>query len=132
VVNALGASLPVPHERIKALVRKGWVTLDGEVDQNYEREAAEQAVRVLAGVRGIANLITVKPSVNEAVVKADIEAALKRIAEVDAQRITVHANGHSVTLTGEVRSAAERRAAERVTWAAPGVFEVENRIAVGR
>jgi len=132
VVHALRASLSVPHDRITAVVSKGWVTLDGVVDHHYQREAAEQAVRVLDGVKGIANLITVKPAVNETVVKADIEAALKRIAEVDARGIKVHADGHAVTLTGEVRSAAERRAAERVTWAAPGVFEVDNRISVGR
>jgi osmotically-inducible protein OsmY len=132
VVNALHASLSVPDERIKVAVGTGWVTLEGDVDHRYQRESAEQAIRFLVGVRGISNLITVKPPVNESVVKSDIEAALKRIAEVDAQSIRVHAEGNKVSLSGEVRSSAERRAAERATWAAPGVFEVENHILVGR
>jgi osmotically-inducible protein OsmY len=132
VVNALRASLSVPDERIKVAVATGWVTLEGDVDHRYQRESAEQAIRFLVGVRGISNLVTVKPPVNENVVKSDIEAALKRIAEVDARSIRVHADGNKVSLTGEVRSSAERRAAERATWAAPGVFEVENHISVGR
>jgi osmotically-inducible protein OsmY len=132
VVNALAASSAVPADHIQAIVRKGWVTLEGEVSQRYHREAAEQAVRFLIGVKGISNDITVKAPVSETVVKSDIEAALKRIAAVDAASIGVHADGHSVTLSGLVRSSAERRAAEYAAWAAPGVNAVENRIAVGQ
>ena len=130
-VNVLRWSTSVPDEHVKIVVDKGWVTLEGKVEKAYQRDAAEQSIRFLTGVRGVTNLVTLNTAINETVVKADIEAALKRIAEVDARNITVHANGHTVTLTGEVRSAAERRAAEHATWAAAGVGAVENRISVG-
>ena len=131
-VNTLRWTTPVPDEHIKIAVAQGWVTLEGNVDRAYQRESAEQSIRFLSGVRGVTNLLLLKAPVSETVIKSDIEAALKRIAEVDASHIAVHATDHTVTLTGEVRSAAERRAAERATWAAPGVTGVENRIFVGR
>lgn len=131
-VNSLRWRTSVPDEHVKIVVDKGWVTLEGKVEKPYQRDAAEQTIRFLTGVRGVTNLVTLTPAISETVVKADIEAALKRIAEVDARNITVHANGHTVTLTGEVRSAAERRAAEQATWAAAGVRAVENQISVGK
>jgi osmotically-inducible protein OsmY len=130
-VNALRWNLSVPAGRVKVRVSDGWLTLDGDVDWQYQRDAAETAVRYLAGVKGVSNVIGIKSPVSEAIVSADIEAALERSAVVDAQRIGVRVDGHTVTLTGTVRSYAERREAERAAWASPGVYNVDDRIAIG-
>jgi osmotically-inducible protein OsmY len=129
--NALDWSVLVPSDRIKVSVSKGWVTLEGAVEWQYQRSAAEEAVRDLIGVRGVSNLVEVKPRVSVNEVKSAIEAAIKRSAEVDASRIKVEADGDKVILRGTVRSAAERDEAERAAWRAQGVRVVENRITIG-
>jgi len=129
-VDALRWNVLVPHDRIKVKVSKGWVTLEGSVDWQYQKSAAEKTVRKLTGVVGVSNLIEVKPSVSKAEVKSAIEAALKRLAEIDANRIHVDTEDGKVVLSGSVRSWFEREEAERAAWSAPGVRTVEDHIAV--
>jgi osmotically-inducible protein OsmY len=129
-VAAIRNELPYSWEQIKVVVKNGWVTLEGDVEWNYQRERAETAVRRVKGVKGISNLIKLKPKVQAAEVKKKIEEALKRIAEIDANRIVVEANGSEVVLRGTVRSWAERQEAERAAWAAPGVTKVDNRVII--
>ena len=129
-LNALQARVDVPEEKIKVTVKEGWITLEGTVDWYYEKNAAEFAVKYLSGVRGVTDNIRVKPQVSTIEVKDKIEEALKRNAEVDARRISVEASNGKVTLTGNVHSWFEKDEAETAAWAAPGVTQVTNQIAV--
>ena len=110
----------MPEERIKVSVSKGWITLEGEVDWQYQKDAAFEAVHHLVGVQGVTNLITVKPRVSATEVKSRIEAAFRRSAELDAQKVQVETHDGKVTLARRVHSWAERQEAERTAWAAPG------------
>jgi osmotically-inducible protein OsmY len=130
VVGTLRWNLLVPHDKIKVTVSKGWVTLEGEVRWQFQKKAAERAIRHLPGLVGVTNLIKVIPRVSPEDLKPKIEEALKRSAELDSRRITVEVDGGKVILKGTVSSWAEREAAERAAWAAPGIESVENLITV--
>jgi osmotically-inducible protein OsmY len=129
-LNALQWNVLIPLDRVTLKVSKGWVTLEGMVDWQFQKTAAEKAVRKLIGVKGVIDLIELKPSVSKGEVKAAIEGALKRLAEIDANKIKVETEDGKVVLSGTVRSWFEREEAERAAWAAPGVRTVEDRIAV--
>jgi osmotically-inducible protein OsmY len=129
-VNVLKWNSRLPANQITVTVSGGWVTLKGTVDWNYQRDLAGKAVRDLTGVVGVANGITVRSQVSVADVQSKIQAALKRSAEVDARRINVTATEGKVTLSGNVRSWAEREEARHAAWAAPGVRDVEDRMAI--
>ena len=109
-VAALKRELPYSSENIKVIARNGWITLEGDVEWKFQSERAEESVRRTMGLKGVTNLIKVKPRVAASDIKERIEEALKRSAEVDAQNINVTASGGEVTLRGTVRSWAERRA----------------------
>jgi osmotically-inducible protein OsmY len=130
VLSALKWNTVVPDDRITTSVSNGWVTLNGRVDWMFQRASAERVVRDLVGVRGVTNNISVEPHVSAVDVKTKIEAALRRSAEVDARRIRVGVINNKVVLTGNVHSWFEREEARRAAWAAPGVKDVEDRIAV--
>ncbi len=129
-VQALEWDAMVPVENLDVTVSKGWVTLKGTVEWQYQKQDAERVVRRLAGVTGVSNLITVKPRVTASELKEKIEKALVRTAETDAERITVEVDGNKVIRKGTVRSWAEIQEAERAAWSAPGVLSVDNRITI--
>lgn len=128
--NSLKQHSLVPSGRIKPTVSNGRIKLEGEVEWQYQRIAAEQAVRYLPGVVSLVNAITLKPRVSARDVKDKIEQALKRSAELDARRIDVRVDGGKVSLYGSVRSWIEKDEAMRTAWAAPGVVAVDDRVVV--
>jgi osmotically-inducible protein OsmY len=129
-VYALKWNASVPAEKIQVTVDKGWVTLKGEVEWQYQKEEAERAVRPLWGAKGVINLIVVKPHASPTDLKKKIEDALVRSASVDANKITVEVEGSKAILKGNVRSWAEKQEAERTAWLAPGITSVDNQIKV--
>jgi osmotically-inducible protein OsmY len=129
-IDALKWNIAVPSDRIKVKVDKGWVTLEGDVDYYFQKEAAERAVRYLTGVKGVSNLVTVRMRATPSDVKQKIEAALERSARFDAEHITVEVVGNKAILRGTVRSYAESLDAERAARNAPGITEVENKLTI--
>ena len=130
VVNSLKWNVSVPSEKVKPMVRDGWVTLEGKVQWYYQKTAAESAVRHLHGVKGVTNSITIDNPAEPQDISNRITEALTRNARLDAHQITVKASGHTAILNGSVRSVAERDEAEMAAWSAPGVNSVEDHISI--
>jgi len=129
-VAAIKSQLPISYESIKVVVKNGWVTLEGQAEWQYQKNTAEAAVRRIKGVKGVTDIIVLKPRIQPSEIQKKIQDAFKRNAEVDANRIVVETKGSEVVLKGTVRSWIEREEAERVAWSAPGVTNVEDRIVV--
>lgn len=129
-INCLKWNSKVPKDEILVKVEDGWLTLEGRVNWNFQREAAAHAVENLRGVKGIGNMIQIKVSVKPDDVKESIKKAIERNAILDAEKINVEIDGHKVLLTGTVQSWAELRQAGRAAWSAPGVWSVVNNLVV--
>jgi osmotically-inducible protein OsmY len=121
-------SSSIPADTLTVTVREGWITIEGEVEWWYQKNAAETLLRHLKGVKGVSNMISIKPRLTSCAVESDIRAAFKRNALMGANKINAMVYDNKVTLTGNVRNYAERDEAERVAWAASGVFSVENKL----
>lgn len=130
VIDTLKWSTLVPDNRVQVVVQDGWVTLTGALEWNYQKTGAGDAIRHIDGVRGVTNAIKLAPKPAPVDVKKRIEEALRRRAEVEADRIQVEVSGNKVTLTGTVRALSERSAVEEAAWATPGVHSVEDRLIV--
>lgn len=129
-VEALRSFVSVPKDSIEVAVSKGILKLRGAVEWRYQCQAAENAVRDLAGVIDVVNLITIKPRPSGKLLKQKIESAFQRNAVLDARRIEVETKNGTITLRGTVHSLQERREAERAAWAAPGASAVENHLVI--
>jgi len=128
--NQISWFTSIPAGAAKITVRDGWITLEGELEWGYQKSDAEENIQHMAGVKGVTNLITVKSKLAATHIKAAIESAFERSALLDAEKIEVETVGNKVTLRGKVRNYAERDEAERVAWAALGVWSVDNKIDV--
>jgi len=120
----------VPAGTVRVTVRDGWITLEGEVEWRYQKNAAANAVQYSVGVKGVSNLIFIKPTLTPKDVETAITSAFERSAQLDAKEIHVEISGNKVNLRGKVRNFAEMEEAERAAWAAPGVLAVDNGLTV--
>jgi len=130
VANALKWSHSVHGHPIRAVVEAGWLTLEGTVDWQFQKDAAGNAVKDITGLRGVSNLVHMKPYINVPVVRETVRKAFERNANVDSGRIIVETSGNKITLSGKARSWSEREEVERVAWCAPGVLVVEDNLII--
>lgn len=130
IEHALSWNTSIPQDRVKVTVEKGWVTLSGELDWNFQRRAVERMIRPLKGVVGITDNIRLKTLAVPVNISSRIQDALTRQAVREARRIEISMDGSVVTLRGHVHSWAERNAAEGATWSAPGVSRVNNELTI--
>ncbi len=129
-INALTWHSSVPNDTIMVKVENGWIYLTGELNWDYQKKSALNAVHALTGVRGVSNNITIRQDVKPFQVRDNIEEAFERSARIGSKGISVTTEGHTVTLEGTVRSLKEREEAEKAAYRAPGVFNVINKLKV--
>ena len=130
VLDALKASYSIPNDKVTVKVEDGWVTLEGQLSWNYQREAAKHAVNYLTGVKGVSNNITIKSDIHDAIEKKDVENAIGRSWSVDDLDISVAVSGTTVTLSGTVSSWYQKEEAGRIAWNTPGIWHVKNELLV--
>lgn len=130
VVNALKWNTNIPDEKISVKVDNGWVTLDGELEWQFQRDAALTAVRDLVGINGVINLLKLKPVLSTSIIKSNIRKALERNADLEADKISIDTSDSTVTINGKVHSWSEKSEAERAIWATPGVAKVINHLEI--
>ena len=130
IITAIRWNNIIDENKIKVKVESGWVTLEGEVEWSFEKNAIEHTVENLIGVRGVSNLITISSKLKTTDIKQKITSAFHRSATLDANNIIVDSVGNTVILRGVVRSYAEKQDALRVAWNAPGVTKVDNKLIV--
>ncbi|CAM2880114.1 BON domain-containing protein [Pseudomonas fluorescens] len=130
VLNIIDWSADVPQNDIKVTVQKGWITLDGDVDWQYQKETLERAVHELSGVVGVNNRLALRPNAEVTDIRQRIEEALKRNAEIDDKNVFVRVDGDVVRLEGKVHVWRERMLAERAAWSVPGVMRVEDHLLI--
>jgi len=129
VLVGLKSNWSVPNDKITVKVENGWVSLEGELSWNYQKEAARSAVNYLEGVKGITNNIRIKPETHDMIEKKDVEEALRR-SSIDNREVNVSVSGTTVTLSGTIDSWYQKKEAGRVAWNTPGIFHVQNDLAV--
>lgn len=130
ILNALKWHSAINEEKIKVKVEDGIVTLDGEVDWEFQRNSAVMQIENLIGVKRIVNNITIKSGIVPKELKQKVNSAFHRSATIDSEKINIEVAGSKVTLTGKVRSWAEKNDAENAVWAAQGVNKVENNLEI--
>jgi osmotically-inducible protein OsmY len=130
VLTALKANYSVPNEQVKVKVEKGWVTIEGELDWNYQRDAAISATKYLTGVKGVTNNIKLKPTALDTIEKEAVERAIRRSWSIDSSNINVSVEGTTVTLTGTADSWYQKEEAGRVAWNTPGIQHLKNELTV--
>jgi osmotically-inducible protein OsmY len=130
VLSALKSNWSVPKEKVTVKVEDGWVTLDGELPWNYQKEAAKSAVNFLTGVKGVINNIKIKSASHDAIEKKDVEDAIGRSWSVDDSDIKITVSGTTVTLSGTANSWYQKEEAGRIAWNTPGIWHVKNELAV--
>jgi osmotically-inducible protein OsmY len=130
VLGALKSNWSVPKDKVTVMVENGWVTLEGELPWNYQKEAAKNAINFLSGVKGVTNNIKIKSESHDSIEKKDVENAIARSWSVDDSDIKVEVSGSTVTLTGTVDSWYQKEEASRIAWNTPGIWHVKNELEV--
>jgi osmotically-inducible protein OsmY len=130
VLTALKSNWVVPKDKVKVKVEDGWITLDGELPWNYQKEAARKTVTYLSGVKGVTNNIKIKPEMHDTIEKENVELALARNWSINSQDVNVKVSGTKITLTGRVSSWYQKEEAGRIAWNTPGVWSIDNELVV--